>query len=143
MAVTADTTTNESEAETVIEGTSREITQDLMVEYTDTLGFRNPIHYSGDFAGKSEYGGPIASGPFALALVDDLLLRHFPRSWLTSGALSVAYLAPVRPGATITGRVEVTGLAKSAPGSRVQLAVSCVTGEGTVVMAGTASVDVL
>ena len=68
---------------------SREIDQDLMNEYTFTLGIGNPIHHDAEFAAKTEFGGPIASGPIALALVDDALAavyqpRGCARGWSRS-----------------------------------------------------------
>ena len=117
---------------------SREIDQDLMNEYTFTLGIGNPIHHDAEFAAKTEFGGPIASGPIALALVDDALAAVYPAAWLRSGLVQVSFLRPVRPGDTITSGVRLCEIEDAGGERLLRFEVSCVNQNGTVVLAGTA-----
>src|ERR1700754_2460580 len=119
-------TTADDTAKLRLEGRRRKIDQSLMVEYTDTLGFRNPIHYGGDFAKVSEFKGPIASGPFALALIDDLMMSRFPLSWLTRAELAVAFVAPVRPDDVVRAEADLTGVEADDNGTRLIFAIRCV-----------------
>jgi 3-hydroxybutyryl-CoA dehydratase len=119
---------------------ARKIDQKLMIEYTDTLGFRNPVHYNGNFAAKTEFGGPIASGPFALALLDDLMLSAFPSSWLRSGTLNVAFVAPVRPDDSIKAEVKLVSAEPVTQGTVLTFDARCLNQAEVVVMAGTVSV---
>ena len=117
---------------------SRAISQDLMNAYTFTLGVGNPIHHDPEFARKTEFGGPIASGPIALALVDDALASAYPREWLRSGSIDVAFLKPVRPGDTVTTNLTLSDLAEEGGSRSLTFAVECRNQQDVVVLAGTA-----
>jgi acyl dehydratase len=113
-----------------------------MVEYTDTIGFRNPIHYGGELAKKSTFGGPIASGPLLACLLDDVMLTEFGAAWLTAGKVNIAFIGPVRPDDEVTLQVSVTSAQPADGREEYVLDVACQTQAGTAVMAGTASISV-
>jgi acyl dehydratase len=119
---------------------SREIDQGLMNDYTFTLGIGNPIHHDAEFAARTEFGGPIASGPIALALVEDALAAAYPSAWLRSGSIAVSFLRPVRPGDTITTSLRVSEVEDASGESVIRFEVSCQNQNGTVVLAGTAGI---
>jgi acyl dehydratase len=121
---------------------SRAITQKLMIDFTETVGFRNPIHYGGDFAARSAYGGPIASGPLLLCLLDDVMISQFGDHWFASGALSVAFVGPVRPEDRVTVNATVSSAEYDSDTQRYEFEITCTTQAGAAVMAGTASVSV-
>ena len=117
---------------------SRAVSQDLMNDYTFTLGIGNPIHHDAEFAARSEFGGPIASGPIALALLDDALTSAYPAEWPRSGSIDAAFLRPVRPGDTVVTQIKVSGVEEEAVGRLLILEATCLNQDGYPVVAGTA-----
>ena len=121
---------------------TRLVSQELMGRYTHSLGAGNPIHFDAAFAAATRFGGPIASGPIALALLDDVMAGSFPIQWLSGGHLSVAFVKPVRPGDTVQTRVRLRGSLEVTDGERLEFDVACVNQDGAEVLAGTASVEI-
>lgn len=132
----------ELQVEDSLPARSRAITQKLMIDFTEKVGFRNPIHYGGDFAARSAYGGPIASGPLLLCLLDDMMISQFGDDWFASGALSVAFIGPVRPEDRVTVNATVSSAEYDSNAQRYEFEITCTTQAGAAVMAGTASVSV-
>ena len=118
---------------------SRTVTQDLMNDYTFTLGIANPIHHDPEFAARTEFGGPIASGPIALALIDDVLAAAHPAHWLHGGTIKVAFLRPVRPGDTVTAHLVVSEVEPKAGHDTVHVDIDVVNQDFTIVLAGSAT----
>jgi acyl dehydratase len=115
---------------------TREVSQELMLRYTHTLGAGNPIHFDATYAAQTHFGGPIASGPIALGLLDDVMATSFPREWLTAGTLAVAFVKPVRPGDTISTQVRL----REAGEPELVFDAACLNQRGETVLAGTATV---
>ncbi|MBJ7600658.1 MAG: hypothetical protein DLM67_20425 [Candidatus Nephthysia bennettiae] len=120
---------------------TRHVSQELMLQYTHTLGASNPIHFDAGYAAQTHFGGPIASGPIALGLLDDAMASAFPREWLTGGRLAVAFVKPVRPGDTITTSVRLRDMARQEGRERLVFEVECLNQHREPVLAGTATVE--
>jgi acyl dehydratase len=119
---------------------TRHVSKELMLRYTHTLGAGNPIHFDADYAAQTRFGGPIASGPIALGLLDDAMGAAFPREWLTGGTLAVAFVKPVRPGDTISTSIRLRDIAHQDGAVRLVFEVECLNQHSEPVLAGTASV---
>jgi acyl dehydratase len=119
---------------------TRHVSQELMLRYTHTLGAGNPIHFDASYAAQTHFGGPIASGPIALGLLDDAMAAAFPREWLTAGTLAVAFVKPVRPGDTISTSIRLRDIAHQGGAVRLVFEAECLNQRRETVLAGTASV---
>ena len=86
----------------------KNVTQDKINRYADASGDHNPLHIDPEFAKTTMYGGTIAHGMLTLAYVSEMMTRAFGRGWLAGGKLEINFLAPVRPGDTVTAKGKVT-----------------------------------
>jgi acyl dehydratase len=101
---------------------TRSVTRRDIELFTEISGDRNPLHYDESFARASRFGAVVAEdlpGPGTVFLHVD---------W--------SFKAPVRPGDTITGVVEVLEVRDDKPITKLETAV--VRGDGVTVLEGTA-----
>ncbi|MDP2726119.1 MAG: MaoC family dehydratase [Dehalococcoidia bacterium] len=117
----------------------KEITQEKINKYAEASGDFNPLHLDPEFAKNTFYGGTIAHGLLTLAYISEMMTKSFLKGWLIGGKLTVSFLAPVRPGDTVT----VHGIVKRKKeenGQRVVVCeVFCENQKGERVVAGEAS----
>lgn len=118
------------------------ITQSTMTEYSTSLGAANPIHFDPAFAARTQFGGPIASGPITLTLIDELMAGTFPREWLRSGWLKVTFIRPVRPGDQVSLGGKIDAISDSATERRVTIRLECINQRHEPILVGTAEVTV-
>ena len=87
---------------------SRTITQDQLNRYSRVSGDQNPLHLDPDFAATTQFGGIIAHGMLTLALVSEMLVAAFGKSWLETGGLKVRFKGAAYVGENLEtwGRVE-------------------------------------
>jgi len=87
---------------------SRTITQEQLNRYSRVSGDQNPLHLDPDFAATTQFGGIIAHGMLTLALVSEMLVAAFGKSWLETGGLKVRFKGAAYVGETLEtwGRVE-------------------------------------
>ena len=104
--------------------------------YAEAAGDHNPIHIDAEFAASTAFGQRIAHGMLVLALVSEAMTAAFGMRWATSGALKVRWRAPAVQPVTVTARATL----RSSQGGVATYEVTCESEDGTVLLAGTASV---
>lgn len=82
----------------------KNVTQEKVNQYAEASGDFNPLHIDTEFAKTTFYGGTIAHGLLSLAYISEMMTKAFAKGWLAGGKMTVSFLAPVRPGDTITAR---------------------------------------
>ena len=115
----------------------RLIDQGRVDAYADAARDHNPIHVDEVFAAASPFGTRIAHGMLVLALVSELMSAAFGEAWARSGALKVRWRAPAVPPVSVSARA----LLRSSSDGVATYDVSCEAEDGTVLLAGTASVS--
>jgi len=115
---------------------SRRVTAEDIVRFTEISGDRNPLHYDEEAAKASRFGEIVVQGGVTSAVLNAVVAEKLPGPGTVFLNVTWDFRAPVRPGDTITGRVEVTGVREDKPVT--ELRTSVVRGDGTVVLEGTA-----
>ena len=67
------------------------ITQSRLHDYSCVSGDHNPLHLDAKFAAGTQFRGIIAHGMLTLALIAEMMLASFGRSWMDSGSLRVKF----------------------------------------------------
>ena len=106
--------------------------------YGRLTGDRNPIHHDDAFARRSRFGGRIAQGGLTTGVIEALVAAELPGPGSVLVESRLRYLAPVRPGDTITGEVEVISVRGDKP--VIRLAVRVTRQDGTRAVEGEATV---
>ena len=91
------------------------VTEDQIVEFASRFD-PQPFHVDPEAAGKSPFGGLIASGWHTAAIYMGLFVRGVLEGTASLGSPGVEelrWLAPVRPGDTLRGRTTVTDVQPS------------------------------
>jgi acyl dehydratase len=104
--------------------------------FTAISGDRNPLHYDVEGARKTLFGGIVVQGGVTSAILNAVVAEDLPGPGTVFLHVSWDFKAPVRPGDTITGQVEVTKVRHDKP--ITELSTRVVRGDGTVVLDGTA-----
>ncbi|MBV8380820.1 MAG: bifunctional enoyl-CoA hydratase/phosphate acetyltransferase [Paucibacter sp.] len=98
----------------------------------------NPAHMDPRFAASDRFGHVVLHGMWTAALVSAVLGTRLPGPGTIYLGQELRFLRPVRPGDSVTATVTV--LEKDAAKGHVKLDTQCTTGDGTVVLAGLATV---
>ena len=87
---------------------SKSITQKQLNRYSWVSGDQNPLHLDPEFAATTKFGGIIAHGMLTLALVSEMLVAAFGKSWLETGSLKIRFKGAAYVGENLEtwGRVE-------------------------------------
>lgn len=104
--------------------------------FTEISGDRNPIHYDEDFARRTRFGGIVVQGGVTTAILNAVVAEDLPGPGTVFLSTNWKFLAPVRPGNTITGEVELTKVREDKP--ITELVTRVLIEDGTVVLEGTA-----
>lgn len=104
--------------------------------FTAISGDRNPLHYDEEAAAASRFGEIVVQGGVTTAILNAVVAEDLPGPGSVFLNVSWDFRAPVRPGDTITGRVEVTDVRLDKP--ITTLATTVTRDDGTVAVAGTA-----
>ena len=104
--------------------------------FTDISGDRNPLHYDAERAARTRFGTIVVQGGITSAILNAVVAEDLPGPGTVFLHVSWDFKAPVRPGDTITGEVEVTKVRTDKP--ITELLTRVVRGDGTVVLDGTA-----
>jgi len=104
--------------------------------FTELSGDRNPLHYDEAAAGSSRFGEIVVQGGITSAVLNAVVAEKLPGPGTVFLSVNWNFVAPVRPGDTITGRVEVTDVRADKP--ITNLATTVTRGDGTVALEGTA-----
>lgn len=109
-------------------------------EYVDLFsrlgGDHNPLYHDEDVASETRFGGIIAQGGVTSALLDAIVTEDLPGPGTVFLSVNWNFTAPVRPGDTITGWVEVTKVREDKPITELETEIT--RDDGTVVLTGSA-----
>lgn len=104
--------------------------------FTAISGDRNPLHYDDAFARATRVGEIVVQGGVGSAILNAVVAEDLPGPGTVFLNLNLDFRAPIRPGDTITGHVEVAEVRDDKPITK--LAVTVVRDDGTVAIAGSA-----
>lgn len=115
---------------------SREVTARDIELFTAISGDRNPLHYDEAVARATRFGEIVVQGGVTSAILNAVVAEDLPGPGTVFLQVSWSFKAPVRPGDTITGEVEVAKVRADKPITELRTRV--VRGDGTVVLEGDA-----
>ena len=123
-----------------LSGFKREITQDRVNSYAEASGDHNPIHLNEAYAASTRFGTRIAHGMLSLALVTEMLVIDFPKTWHSGGNIKVRFSAPVMPGEIVKIYGKITDITKTDVGLVATCSIGCKKPDGTNAVVGQATV---
>ena len=94
---------------------SREVRSEDIDRFTEISGDRNPLHYDEVSASSSPFGGIVVQGGVTSAILNAVVAEDLPGPGTVFMQVNWSFKAPVRPGDTITGEVEVTRVREDKP----------------------------
>lgn len=115
---------------------SREVTARDIELFTEISGDRNPLHYDEAAARATRFGGIVVQGGVTSAILNAVVAEDLPGPGTVFLQVNWSFRAPVRPGDTITGEVEVTKVRPDKPITELLTRVH--RDDGTVVLEGDA-----
>ena len=82
----------------------KKITQEVIDRWAEVSTDFNPLHVDPEFAKKTRFGGTIAHGHIALSFLCEMMHRWLGSGWISGGGslAGIKFIAPIRPGQTIT-----------------------------------------
>lgn len=117
---------------------ARTVTDDDVRRYAEVTGDFNPVHVDAEAAARSRFGGLIAHGMLTAGYVSAVLGMELPGPGAIYIAQTLKFTRPVKPGDTVTARVEVIEVI--AARRRVRLATTCRNQHGEPVLEGEATI---
>lgn len=114
------------------------VTETHLVLFAGLTGDFNPLHVDEAEAARSRFGGRVAHGMLTAGFVSAVLGTELPGPGCVYLSQSLRFTAPVRPGDTVTARVEVTEILPER--RRVRLRTTCLRDDGDEVLEGEAEV---
>jgi len=115
---------------------SRPVTARDIERFTEISGDRNPIHNDAGVGAATPGGGVGGEGGVISAILNAVVAEDLPGPGTVFLQVNWNFRAPVRPGDTITGEVEITRVRTDKPVTEMNTRV--VRDDGTVVLDGTA-----
>jgi acyl dehydratase len=115
---------------------SRRVLEEDILRFTEISGDRNPLHYDAGKAGATKFGGIIVQGGVTSAILNAVVAEDLPGPGSVFLHVDWSFRAPVRPGDTITGEVEVVEVRADKPITRLRTTVT--RDDGVVALEGTA-----
>jgi acyl dehydratase len=115
---------------------SRNVTARDIELFTEMSGDRNPLHYDEAAARATPFGGIVVQGGITSAILNAVVAEDLPGPGTVFMQVSWKFLAPVRPGDTITGEVKVIKVRSDKPITELETRV--LRGDGTTVLDGSA-----
>ena len=115
---------------------SRKVEAADIERFTEISGDRNPLHYDEALAKTTKFGEIIVQGGVTSAILNAVVAERLPGPGTVFLNVNWDFKAPVRPGDTITGRVEVTEARADKPITKLRTTVT--RDDGVVALAGTA-----
>jgi len=104
--------------------------------FTEISGDRNPLHYDEELAKKTRFGGIVVQGGITTAILNAVVAEDLPGPGTVFLQVNWRFIAPVRPGDTITGEVEIKKVRDDKPIS--EIATRVILSNGEVVLEGDA-----
>lgn len=115
---------------------SRQVTSEDIERFTQLTGDRNPLHYDAELAKQSRFGEIIVQGGVTSGLLNAVVAEDLPGPGTVFLSVNWNFVAPVRPGDTITAVVEISSVREDKPISELRTHIT--RNDGTVVLEGTA-----
>lgn len=115
---------------------SRTVEREDIERFTEISGDRNPLHYDEQAAQASKFGEIVVQGGVTSAILNAVVAHELPGPGTVFLNVNWDFTAPVRPGDTITGAVEVTDVREDKPITGLKTTVT--RGDGETVLEGTA-----
>lgn len=115
---------------------SRKVTSRDIELFTEISGDHNPLHYDEAVAKSTRFGEIVVQGGITSAILNAVVAEELPGPGTVFLQVNWNFNAPVRPGDTITGRVEVTDVREDKPITKLETSVT--RDDGTVALDGTA-----
>lgn len=115
---------------------SRKVLATDIEQFTAISGDRNPLHYDTEAAEGSRFGEIIVQGGVTSAILNAVVAEDLPGPGSVFLNVNWNFKAPVRPGDTITGTVEVTEARDDKPITKLRTKVE--RDDGTLVLEGEA-----
>ena len=104
--------------------------------FTEISGDKNPLHYDVAAAKASRFGEIVVQGGITSAILNAVVAEDLPGPGTVFLEVHWHFIAPVRPGDVITGRVTVKDVREDKPITKIDTRVT--RGDGTVVLEGDA-----
>ena len=115
---------------------SRYVKPEYIRLYTEISGDENPMHYDEEFARSTKIGEIVVQGGITTSILNAVCAEDLPGPGSLFMQTDWKFLAPVRPGATITGAIEVLEVREDKPILKLRTTVT--RQDGVVVVDGTA-----
>lgn len=115
---------------------TRTIRPDDIRLFTEISGDRNPLHYDEAAARASRFGEIVVQGGVTSSILNAVVAEELPGPGTVFLQVDWRFTAPVRPGDTITGEVEVMEVRADKPITK--LATRVVRQDGVVAIEGSA-----
>jgi acyl dehydratase len=115
---------------------TRRVAPSDIERFTEISGDRNPLHYDEAFAAATRFGGIVVQGGVTSGILNAVVAEDLPGPGTVFLHVDWSFRAPVRPGDTITGAVEVLEVRDDKPITRLRTTVT--RDDGTLVLEGTA-----
>ena len=116
---------------------SRLVTSRDIELFTEISGDKNPLHYDEEIVKSTRFGSIVVQGRITSAILNAVVAEDLPGPGTVVLQVNWSFKAPVRPGDTITGEVEVIKVREDKPvtelNTRVMLADGIVVLEGNAV----------
>jgi acyl dehydratase len=115
---------------------SRRVEPEYIRLFTEISGDRNPLHYDEAAARASRFGEIVVQGGITSSILNAVVAEDLPGPGTVFLQVDWKFTAPVRPGDTITGAVEVLEVRADKPITKLKTTVT--RGDGVVALEGTA-----
>jgi acyl dehydratase len=115
---------------------TRRIEPEYIRLFSEISGDRNPLHYDEAAARASRFGEIVVQGGVTSSILNAVVAEDLPGPGTVFLHVDWSFKAPVRPGDTITGAVEVLEVREDKPITK--LATTVRRQDGVVVLDGTA-----
>ncbi|MFQ5936120.1 MAG: MaoC family dehydratase [Acidiferrobacterales bacterium] len=103
---------------------SRKVASEDIQRFTEISGDRNPIHYDETLARSTVFGELIVQGGITTAILNAVVAEDLPGPGTVFLHVDWNFRAPVRPGDTITGGVEVLEVREDKPITKLRTTVT-------------------
>ena len=107
-----------------------------IASFTEISGDRNPLHYDAELAAGTRFGEIIVQGGITSAILNAVVAEDLPGPGTVFLHVDWNFRAPVRPGDTILGEVEVLEVRDDKPMTKLRTTVT--RQDGVVALEGTA-----
>jgi len=115
---------------------SRLVTARDIELFTEISGDKNPLHYDEEVAKNTRFGGIVVQGGITSAILNAVVAEDLPGPGTVFLQVNWSFKAPVKPGDTITGEIEITKVREDKPITELNTRV--LLSDGTVVLEGNA-----